>query len=242
MYDLNDISVESDFKSIKFSEIKVDLTTPLESAFWWLSVLSIIAIVLAWIFSPGRELSPQAQGVMVVAGFCLVFFGSLYFNTDNFYIFDLESQQMLYHFKFFFYRKVEFVANFADVHAVTSSGKYHRDKDEEWYTYRVKCILNTGQNYYLSDETREDLEKQNRIAKKISTITGAEYVKGLPGCYAIEKKSGDKFSFSFYECSWLDLTKQSLLEVGLAITYIAILITIGRNGPEIVQLLKSIFG
>lgn len=241
MYDLNDVSVECDFKDEKYLEIKVDLKTPLESAFWWMSVLSLFAIGLAWVFNSERELNPQTQGVIVVAGFCLIFFGSLYFNTDNYYIFDLESKQIFYHFKFFHYRKVELVANFVDVHAVTSTARYHRSKHDEWYTYRVKCILNTGQNYYLSDETREELEKQNRIAKIISSMTGAEYVKGLPGCYAIEKRSGDRLSFSFYECSWLDATKTSLLEVIAGIAYVAILITIGRNGPDIIQALKSIF-
>lgn len=242
MDDLNDISVKADFTVDKFTEIKVDLKTPLENTFWWLTALSAVAIGIAIIFSPGQELQQQWQAVMVVAGFCLIFCACLYFYTDNYYIFNLVQKRMFYHCKFFFYKKVEFIASFADIHAVTSTGRHHSDRSDDYYTYRVQCILNTGQILYLSDETHEDLEKQNRIAKKISAITGAEYLDGLPGCHAVAKRAGDKFSFNFYQSSWLDLTKQSLLEVMAGIVYIAVLIAIGKNGPEIIQILKAIFG
>ena len=242
MDELNDISVETDFTSYKFTEIKVDLKTPLENAFWWLTTLSVVAFVIAFIISPGEKFDMQWQVIMAVAGVGSVLFGSLYFNTDNYYIFNFVNKKVFYHFKFFFYTKVEFVANFADIHAVTSTGERHSDKSDEYYTYRVQCVLNTGQIIDLSDETHEELERQNRIARKIAAITGAKYVEGLPGCHAVAKRAGDKLSFDHFQSSWLDLTKRSFLEVAAAIAYIAVLIAIGRSGSEIIQILKVIFG
>lgn len=242
MDNLNDISVAADFTIDKFTEIKVDLKTPLENAFWWLIVLSAAAIGIAIVLNSGPKFDLQWQGVIVVAGACLVLSASLYFNTDNFYIFNLVNKKIFYHCKIFFYKRVECIASFEDIHAVTTTGRRHGNRSDDYYTYRVQCVLNTGQIICLSDETREDFEMQKRIARKISAITGAEYVDGLPGCHAVVKKAGEKFSFNLFECSWLDLTKTSLLEVLAGIVYIAVLITIGKIGPEIIQILKSIFG
>ncbi|KAF1083023.1 MAG: hypothetical protein GQF41_0790 [Candidatus Rifleibacterium amylolyticum] len=240
MYELNDISVEAEITGDKYPKIKADLRTPLENTFWWLSVLSAVAIGVSFFISGDKRYDMQWQAVMAVAVFCLALFGSLYFNTDNYYIFDLPGKKMFYHFRFFFYKRVDLVANFADIHAVTCSGRYHSDNADNYYTYRVLCVLNDGQIIYLSDETREELEKQNRSARKIAAITGAEYVAGLPGCHAVAKQADNRLSFSFYECSWYYFTRQSALEVGASFLYVTILITIGKNGPEIIRFIKSI--
>ncbi|HNX76255.1 MAG TPA: hypothetical protein PLM07_04335 [Candidatus Rifleibacterium sp.] len=242
MDELNDISVETDFSSYKFTEIKVDLKTPLEKAFWWLTTLSVVAFVIALIISPGEKYDMQWHVIMAFAGVGSVLFCSLYFFTDNYYIFNFVNKKVFYHFKFFFYTKVEFVANFADIHAVTSTGKAHSDKSDGYYTYRVQCVLNTGQILDLSDETLEELERQNRIARKIASITGAKYVEGLAGCHAVAKRAGDKLSFDHYQCSWMDLTKTSFLEVGAVVAFIAVFSVIGRYSAEIIQSLKLIFG
>ncbi len=242
MDELNDFSVESDFYSDKFREIKVALKSPLKRTFWYLSILSFLAIGFAWFLNVEKELTPQTIGVMIVYTGCLVFFTGLYFNTDNFYVFDLESKQIFHHFKFFFYKKVRFFANFSDVHAVTLTGRNQGSYFDASFNYRVKAILNSGECFYLSDETYEGQEKQTRIARKISAITGAELVKSFPGCNAVPKKSGERFSFSFYECSWLDTTKQNFIEVVAGIAFIAIIIAVGKNGSTIVKIFKSIFG
>jgi len=240
MDDIKDISVEAEINSDKFPKIKVDLSTPLELTFFLLAGLSVAAMVFAFILSPGEKFDQQWQAVMAVAGICLVLSITMYFNTDNYYIFDLVNKMMFYHFRFFFYTRVEKVASFADIHAVTSTGSHESDRYDDYYNYRVQCILNTGQILYLSDETRENLEKQNNTARKIAVITGAEYVAGIPGCYAVAKRAGDRFSFSFFEPTWFDITRRSFLEVVAGIAYIAILITIGKNGPAIIRFLKSI--
>jgi len=240
MDDLKDISVDAEINSDKFPKIKVDLRTPLELTFFWLAGLSVVAIVFAFIFSPGEKFDQQWQAVMAVAGICLVFSIAFYFNTDNYYIFDLVNKMMFYHFRFFSYTRVERVASFADIHAVTSTGSQESDRYENYHTYRVQCILNTGQILYLSDDTYENLEKQNGIARKIAAITGAEYVAGIPGCYAVAKKAGDRFSFSFFEPSWFDITKKSAFEIGAILVYVATLVTIGKNGPAIIRFLKSL--
>ncbi|MDD2999620.1 MAG: hypothetical protein PHV05_11215 [Candidatus Riflebacteria bacterium] len=242
MYDLNDVSVKADFTSDQYSEIKVDLKTPLERIFWWLAALSIASIGVVWIFSSEMIFILQWRAITAVGGVGFLFFGSLYFNTDNYYIFNLISKKMYYHFKFFFYTKVEFIADFADIHAVTFTGRQGGGDDSNDYLYRVQCILNTGEIIDLSDEESDNIDKQDRIARKISAITGAEYVAGWPGCHAVAKRADDKFSFSFYECSALDLTRQSLVEVLAGIAYVAILVAIGKNGSEIIQIIKTIFG
>jgi hypothetical protein len=199
-------------------------------------------MIMAWVISPGEKFDQQWQAIMAVGGIGLVLFVALYLNTDNYYVFDLANKMMFYHFRFFFYTRVELVANFADIHAVTTTGMQESDRYDDYFTYRVQCVLNTGQMLYLSDETRENLEKQNNTAKKIAAITGAEYVAGIPGCYAVAKRAGDRLGFSFYEPSWFDVTRQSVIEIVVIITYIAIIITIGKNGPEIIRFLKSLIG
>ena len=242
MDDLKDISVDAEINSDKFPKIKVDLRTPLDLTFFWLAGLSVVAIVFAFIFSPGEKFDQQWQAVMAVAGICLVFSIAFYFNTDNYYIFDLVSREMFYHFRFFFFTKVDFVARFEDIHAVTFSGRIDSGDQDESYAYRVMCVLHTGQTLYLSDETDEDLGGHDKIARKISAITGADYLMGLPGHSAVVKREGDRFSFSFRECSEVDPPGRAALEIGVGSVYLAMAIALGKNAPAIISFLKSIFG
>ena len=92
MDELKDISVEAEITSDKFPKIKVDLRTPLESTFFWLAGLSVIAMIIAWIISPGDKFDQQWQAIMAVGGIGLILSVALYFNTDNYYIFDLVNK------------------------------------------------------------------------------------------------------------------------------------------------------
>ncbi len=242
MYELNDISVEAEITGDKYPKIKVDLRTPLESAFWWLTVLSAASIAGAWVFSSGEKFAQQWPSIVAVSVIGQVVFGSLYFNTDNYYIFDLVSREMFYHFRFFFFTKVDFVARFEDIHAVTFSGRIDGGDQNVSYAYRVMCVLHTGQTLYLSDETNEDLEGHDKIARKISAITGADYLMGLPGHSAVAKRASDRFSFSFRECSEVDPPGGVALAIGAGSVYFAMAIALGKNGPAIIRFLKSIFG
>jgi len=242
MDDLKNIQVKAEINSDTFHKIKVDLRTPLESAFWWLTVLSAASIAGAWALSSGEKFAQQWPSIVAVSVLGQIVFGSLYFNTDNYYIFDLVSREMFYHFRFFFFTKVDFVARFEDIHAVTFSGRIDSGDQDESYAYRVMCVLHTGQTLYLSDETDEDLEGHDKIARKISAITGADYLMGLPGHSAVAKREGDRFSFSFRECSEVDPPGRAALEIGAGSVYLAMAIALGKNAPAIISFLKSIFG
>lgn len=223
------------------SQIKLELKTPLEALFMWLSIGSLFVLVIG-AFNYMKEGGTPMSQVMSFLG--LIFLGvffNLYYNTDNFYVLDLDRKQLLYHFKFFFYKKISVAANFCDIHAVTVTSRYNRRKHDQWYTYQTVVVNNEGRVFQLSDPEREAIDKQRGLAEKIASLTGAVYVENPPESYADEVRHGSRYSFKHFRCSWLDSLKDTLIAMVGFMGFIALVASLNIYSQQLVEIFFRIF-
>lgn len=223
------------------SRIKLELKTPLETVFMWLSFCSLFLLVIGFIGYMEDGWTSKVMVMVYLGVISVVFFGSLYFNTDNFYILDMERRELLYHFKFFFLRKITVAARFDDINAVTVSGSYHKTKHDQWYSYQTVYVNGDGKVFPLSDPAREAIGKQRDLASQIAELTGARYVENPPQTFASECRSGSKYSFRHHRCSWLDSMKETAMVIVGVFGFIALVATINLHSEQILNIIKSIF-
>lgn len=236
-----DFSLTEKKRNEQPSQIKLELKTPLERLFMWLSICSALVLFVGVVGYLEDGMGPLPISTMSVGLVGLVFFFNLYYNTDNFYVLDLERKQLLYHFKFFFIKKISVAESFSDICAVSVSAKYHKSKHSQWYTYQVVYVNNDGNVYPLSDSEREAIQKQRDLAQKIASFTESEYVENPPECYATEVRKGSGYSFGHQKCSWLDSLKETLFAIVCVFAFIVFIVSINIYNKQIVEIIRNIF-
>ncbi|PKL43096.1 MAG: hypothetical protein CVV41_11880 [Candidatus Riflebacteria bacterium HGW-Riflebacteria-1] len=174
MKTLNEQADKNEMSEIP-DELKLELKTPLETFFMWAAIISCFFILAGLI---GLEKAVNFKSKLLFSAGCmsLVVFGSLYFNTDNYYIVDRTGERILYHFKFFFFRKVSTVCRFNEISLITSGGKHKKSKHAVWWEYAVFILTTNGELLPMSDYIKEAFDKQKELARKLSDITGARFI------------------------------------------------------------------
>lgn len=156
-------------------ELKLELKTPLETFFMWAAIISVFFIIGGLI---GLENASNLSSKLMLAAGCLslTVFGSLYFNTDNYYIADITGERVLYHFKFFFLRKVSNVCSFKQISLITVGGKRKKSKHSVWWEYAIYMLTTDGNLVRISDHSKEAFYKQRESARRLCDITGARFI------------------------------------------------------------------
>lgn len=178
---MNDKEMQFGEEPGKPTQIKLELQTPLEKLFFWLLIGAGFVLfngIIAMVQDGKTGFSVAMLSIGII--FTLLFW-SLKKHTDNFYILDLPTRRLFYHFKFFFIKRVTVFCNFSDLAAITVSGQHNRNKSRVWWTYQILALDKRGRVFALSDnEKSEDRHSLIASAAKIADITGARFFD-MPG-------------------------------------------------------------
>lgn len=224
------------------AKIKLELKTPLEQFFLWSGVAGGFLLLVGVIGFFEDGMVPMVKMFLIVGTLASIFFLSLYYNTDNYYILDVENQRLLYHFKFFFVRKITVQASFSEISSLTVSGHREKSEDETWWEYRILMINNLGKIFPLSDLQKDSIEKQRQLAQLIARLTGADFVESSPEQIAEAYLSPDgKFSFSHRDHMISDsLNYNGKFMVGVVVFTLVILALI-VSSDSILEFFNNLF-
>lgn len=157
-------------------KLKLELKTPLETFFMWAGIISGFVLFAGFIDYIEDGLNSTAKLMLALGGLLLALFGSLYFHTDNYYVVDRIGERILYHFKFFFYRRVSTVCRFSEIALITTGGKRKKSKYSVWWEYAVFFLTTNGDLIRVTDFAKDAFFDQKRFAQKLCDITGAKFI------------------------------------------------------------------
>jgi hypothetical protein len=158
---------------------RVDFSTPLE---YTLERMGLFGPLLSFVFLPAWFFEP----LMVFAGFLggVLLFGGLlanflYWTTDNFYIFDRNEKRIFYHFQFLFRKRINPVADFAQVLAVTVASQPSAGDDLPSNLHSIALVISQDQVVPLSDQKRNSLKIMTQDAQMLAEILGVPFIPGM---------------------------------------------------------------
>ncbi|HNS10634.1 MAG TPA: hypothetical protein PKN29_13100 [Candidatus Ozemobacteraceae bacterium] len=202
---MNDKEIQSGEEPEKPTQIKLEIQTPLEKLFFWLLVGAGFVLfngIIAMIQDGRTGFSVSMFSIGII--FTLLFW-SLKKHTDNFYILDLPTRRLFYHFKFFFIKRVSLFRSFSELAAITVSGQQNRNKSHVWWTYRILALDKQGRVFALSDDEKsEDRCKMLASAAKIADITGASFFEIPAEKIARARNTYENFEFYAVEHRGID--------------------------------------
>ncbi len=176
-------------------KIKIELTTPMENVFFWAAGVCGFLVFIGLIELGDSGLSAATRVLLGGGVGGLVIFVSLYRNTDNYYIFDIPAERILYHFKFYSIRNITEMMKFSEVAAVTVDGKREHSKTSVWWEYRTVIVDRRGQVFPMSDRAIDGFEKAFELAGQIAELTGAKFVEPEKEAYAEVAAGADAYTF-----------------------------------------------
>ena len=200
-------------------KIKLDLATPLERVFMWITILFITITVIGIFVLLDSGWTQLVKRLLLVGCLGTVVFVKFLINTDNFYILDIAGQRLQYHYKFYLIRKVSQVAYFTEFASITVGGKSCNSKEETWWEYQILLITRYGKVIALS-EFDKNFTDRCQLAERLAQITGASYVVPVPG--TIAKASTDRngrHSFAHVPATYYDSFKRycTTVIIGVAV-------------------------
>lgn len=223
--------------------LKLELRTPLEVFFRGSTVLSVIFLLITTFIYWNEGMGPIIRIMFFCATVSTIFFGLLYRNTDNYYILDIPSQVLLYHFKFFIIKKVRVMARFSEINAVTVSGKFVKTKNDSWWEYYTLMADMEGRATILSDSEKEAFQKNAELAEKLAEITGAEYIKGRCNRVAkVVRSDSGRHTFTHNDYSWMDDAANTIMFLCGIAAFIVCITLLKNYSVQIVEFFKIIFG
>jgi len=158
---------------------RIDFSTPLEGALRKISLFCpplALIFLLAWFEDPGNTVSGWLGGLLFGSGVLAVL---LYWSTDNFYIFDRTEQKIFYHFQFLFQRRIEPVAAFSEVLAVTVASERFLREAPPSYWHSIALVISQDQVLPLSDQKRNSLAVMTRDARRLAEAIDVPFIPGL---------------------------------------------------------------
>ncbi len=217
-------------------KLKLDLKTPLETFFMWAAIISGFIGFAGFIGYIEDGLTVVTKLMLAAGGISLAIFGGLYFNTDNYYILDRSSERLLYHFKFFFWRKVSTICSFNEISLVTTGGKREKSKHAIWWEYAAFILTTNGELLQMSDFAKEAFDKQKELARRLCEITGARFID------APEERIVRAAGLNCVRHEAHNLT-DTFVEIGIIFLIsgfiIAIFVTLFTYGAPLLKLLES---
>lgn len=211
------------------AQIKLELQTPLEKLWFWFFVGSVF-ITFSGIIGLLEDGATAFVVSLIGIGATMSFlFWSLKRNTDNFYILDLSTRRLFYHFRFFFIKRITPARNFSDIVSITVGGLCNQGKNNVWWTYQIFALDRQGDVFALSDDVKAE-ERENMVlsAKKIAEITEADFVELPPQKLAKTGYSDGKTAFYGADHTSLDSAWENLkIIAGILIfmTFIGLMFT-----------------
>ncbi|HEY9069960.1 MAG TPA: hypothetical protein VIV61_06860 [Candidatus Ozemobacteraceae bacterium] len=182
--------------------VKVDLDTPLESAWTALTMVSAVACVfiLQVGFVGGKRTPPDPEFLRFLpwALGAVALFIALKKLTDNYYLVDRQRKGIFYHFDCLGYRSNTPYLAFSDVDSVIVNGSVHHSKHSRWFEYQIQLIDRHGKSHTFSDSLKEaELGTLNTRAETISKIIECRFVPGKSECiHTVETEPGGSVSVS----------------------------------------------
>lgn len=193
------------------TQIKLELQTPLEKLWFWFFVGSVF-ITFSGIIGLLEDGTTEFVASLIGIGATMSFlFWSLQRSTDNFYILDLSTRCLFYHFRFFFIKRITPDRNFSDIVAITVGGLYNQGKNNVWWTYQIFALDRQGDVFALSDDVKAE-ERENMLlsAKRIAEITEADFVELPPEKMAKTGHSDGKPAFYGADHTFFDSVCENL--------------------------------
>jgi len=177
-------SDNQDLDTLLPKTVKVDLDTPLESAWTVLAIVSGVGcfFILQIGFLGGKHSPPDPTVLKYLpTGLLLLgFFIALRKFTDNYYIVDRQRKAVFYHFELAVIRSVTEYLRFSDIDSVVVNGSIHTSKNSRWYEYGILLVERGGKTHAFSDSVREfGLAALNTRAETLSKIIGCRLVPGV---------------------------------------------------------------
>lgn len=165
--------------------VKVDLDTPLESAWTALAIVSGVGcyFILQIGFIGGKHTPPDPTflNYLPTGLLALGLFIALRKFTDNYYIVDRQRKVVFYHFELAVIRSVTEYLRFSAIDSVVVNGSIHTSKNSRWYEYVILLVERGGKTHSFSDSVQESgLTALNIRAETLSKIIGCKLVPGVP--------------------------------------------------------------
>lgn len=162
---------------------KIDLNTDLENFFTfglYLSFTSFCVFFIVFLYT-FLIFIPKFYFLYYIGISGLITYSFHVFrkNTDNYYIVDIPSRTLLYHFKFWGILKVHPVLSFDDIKCVSVNGYRYKHRRGAAWEYRLAVIGRGGGLVELSDEFGEsELVSNNQKAEALAGIFGCDFIAG----------------------------------------------------------------
>jgi hypothetical protein len=151
--------------------VKLELDTPLESAWMWLGLLAFLGLLGgAGVFFGQGEPAP-----LIVSAAALLAVVVMAKNTDNYYVLDREDRALLYRRQFFQSVAVKHVARFDEVFTVTVDGRKQSSKQGTWWEYCLVLVLKNADTIRVSDWSESSHASFNRAAESLAAHMQAPY-------------------------------------------------------------------
>ncbi|HOT27125.1 MAG TPA: hypothetical protein PLU72_02975 [Candidatus Ozemobacteraceae bacterium] len=176
-------SNNQDLDTLLPKTVKVDLDTPLESAWTALAFMSGVGcfFILQIGFIGGKHTPPDPTFLKYLPTGLLALgvFIALRKFTDNFYIVDRQRKAVFYHFELAMIRSVTEYLRFSAIDAVVVNGSIHHSKHSRWYEYQILLVDRGGKIHAFSDSVREsELAALNKRAETLAKIIECRLVPG----------------------------------------------------------------
>ena len=205
--------------------IKVDLDTSLESAFWAIMGLAAFAAFFLYIQGTlGGKKSPPNPALlkyvpMMLGVVVLAFISRL--GTDNYYIINIPKRKIFYHFKFFFEVKITPVVDFENISAIGVTGVRHTHKGSVWWKYKICVVKNDGELIDFSNESDPGrLEELNRKAKGMASVAGCLFAEGAAQSKLVTANGNSGSRMLSFETD--DQVQPQLKDIKLSFTFFVV--------------------
>ena len=158
---------------------KVDLDTPLEQVWWFLTIGAGMAILsllyIGYVGGKGRPPDPEVLVYLPYAIWALILFGALWKLTDNYYIVDLDRRIVLYHFACAGLRRITPHLLSDQISGVAIDGRINASKNGRWYEYALILVEKSGKTHLMSDWLgKEHIPTLDQRAKSIAEVIDCE--------------------------------------------------------------------
>jgi len=166
---------DNEFSNLLPRTVKIDLDTPLESA--WTALASVSGVVcffilqLGFIGSKHTPPDPAMLRYLPYAIGAVGIFLVLKRLTDNYYLVDRQRKAIFYHFECVVMRSTSEFLRFSVIDSVVVNGSIHHSKHSRWYEYQIQLVEKNGTRHNFSDSLKDgELDLLNSRAETISKI------------------------------------------------------------------------
>ena len=178
--------------------IKVDLDTSLEKAFSWAmwGFLFVGLFCLKEGTVGGKRHAPSPVMMSLVPyciGFALIAF-ALRRGTDNYYVLDVRSRKVLYHFRFLTWEQIDRAFGFEDIRKLEMVIETRHSKHSSWEEFQLQLHRSVGQIVPFSDWEKERSSIQDR-GEKMARLFGKKLVIQDNSVGSVTKNTGSAVWF-----------------------------------------------